>query len=342
MTCRSLECFDRHLVEKMDKRTDKVTSACLRWWKCTTCHKVVDRKYRDMTEIPHQCGEWLCQCCTQWVMEDHLCYLRSAVPDEKDPKYIFFDFECRQDDVTECRDGYTPPVACDGCRDEARCKDCDRCVHCRESWCGKQRHIPNYAVAHLCCPECLEMDLDKDSKCFSCGTRCVACSPRRKGQYVQPPCTNTCGFREVIFQGDDTAKTFGQWLFSSQHKGFTAVAHHMKGYDGIFLMEYLIENSMHPQNVIYSGSKLMYVYVGSGLAIRVIDSLNFLPMSLAKLPDSFGLEELKKGYFPHYFNTKANQGYEGPYPEARFYGADYMSTKDRATFLVWHSEKVNG
>nr|XP_042912384.1 uncharacterized protein LOC122272597 [Parasteatoda tepidariorum] len=40
--------------------------------------------------------------------------------------------------------------------------------------------------------------------------------------------------------------------------------------------------------------------------MRIIDSLSFLPMSLAKLPKSFGLQELKKGYFPHLFNTRSD------------------------------------
>jgi hypothetical protein len=342
MTCRSPSCYDRHLVEKADKDTDKVTSACLRWWKCTTCFKVVDRKYRCMTEIPHECGEWLCQCCEQWVKEGHLCYLRSKEPEMKDPKYVFFDFECRQDDVTECREGYAPPAPCDGCLVDARCSTCDRCANCRESWCGKQRHIPNYVVAHQCCSECIDVDLKPESKCYFCGTRCGECNHKDKtlGVYTQEPCDDTCGFRHVKFEGDDTTTTFGRWLFSVQHKGFTAVAHNMKGYDGIFLMEYLIENSIRPQNVIYSGSKIMYMYVASGLSIRVIDSLNFLPMRLAALPKAFDLKELSKGYFCHYFNTKKNQTYEGPYPETRFYGEATMSTDDRAKFLAWHAEKI--
>jgi hypothetical protein len=39
----------------------------------------------------------------------------------------------------------------------------------------------------------------------------------------------------------------------------------------------------------------------------MIDSINFLPSALSELPKMFGLEELKKGYFPHLFNRKENQ-----------------------------------
>lgn len=74
------------------------------------------------------------------------------------------------------------------------------------------------------------------------------------------------------------------------------------------------------------------------LNIKIIDSLNFLPMALSKLPACFGLNELKKGYFPHLFNTKENQSYVGPLPELKFFSPDTMSTSARITFLKWYEE----
>ena len=72
----------------------------------------------------------------------------------------------------------------------------------------------------------------------------------------------------------------------------------MKGYDGYFLLEYLIDQSMRADKIIYNGSKIMYMTVERGLHIRVIDSLNFLPMKSSALPKAFGINELKKGFFP--------------------------------------------
>ena len=66
---------------------------------------------------------------------------------------------------------------------------------------------------------------------------------------------------------------------------------------------------------------------------------SFLPMKLAALPKAFGLEELKKRYFPHFFNTRANADYVGPYPAPHFYGYDMMSARDRQDFLTWYDEK---
>ena len=114
-----------------------------------------------------------------------------------------------------------------------------------------------------------------------------------------------------------------------------------QGYDGVFLLEYLVNNSMRPSKVIYNGSKIMYMEVAKGLHIRLLDSLNFLPMKLAALPKAFGLAELCKGYFPHFFNKRENQQYVGPYPEPKAYGADYMSASERAAFLQWHEAKTS-
>ena len=66
--------------------------------------------------------------------------------------------------------------------------------------------------------------------------------------------------------------------------------------------------------------------------IRFIDSLNFLPMALKKLPKTLGLSSsLKKGYFPHMFNNRQHfhQRYFPSYPSTDFYGKDII--------LQWHN-----
>ncbi|XP_052760046.1 uncharacterized protein LOC128202914 [Mya arenaria] len=79
--------------------------------------------------------------------------------------------------------------------------------------------------------------------------------------------------------------------------------------------------------------------VQKGLNITVLDSLNFLPMKLAALPKAFGLTELKKGWFPHFFNNRENQTYIGPYPQATSYGCEFMSSKEREELLTWFESK---
>ena len=62
-------------------------------------------------------------------------------------------------------------------------------------------------------------------------------------------------------------------------------------------------------------------------------------MKLASLPKAFGIEELKKGYFPHYFNTPANWDYIGDYPHPDYYSIEYMGSDEREKFLKWHGEQ---
>ena len=75
--------------------------------------------------------------------------------------------------------------------------------------------------------------------------------------------------------------------------------------------------------------------------MNFLDSLNFIPMPLKNLPKSFDLHELKKGYFPHLFNTKDNQNYIGKFPDKKYFDPDGMSKPDRADFFKWYESNSN-
>ena len=87
---------------------------------------------------------------------------------------------------------------------------------------------------------------------------------------------------------------------------------------------------------MYAGSKIMSIQEASGLNMNIIDSCNFFPMPLSKLPKTFGLVNSTNGDFPHAFNTKANSGYVGKYPPLEAYGADTRSTEARSEPLQWY------
>ncbi|CAH3188131.1 unnamed protein product [Porites lobata] len=55
---------------------------------------------------------------------------------------------------------------------------------------------------------------------------------------------------------------------------------------------------------------------------------------------TFGLTELKKGYFPHSFNRKENQNYEGLIPDLKYYETNCMNTKKKEAVEKWHGEEV--
>ena len=156
-------------------------------------------------------------------------------------------------------------------------------------------------------------------------------------------CPNLCVVhdeeREVaLFQGKDTVKNFCQWLFTPEHKGCIVVAHNFQGYDGYFIKDFLIQNAIHYE-IIYRGAKSLSLTIPI-FNIKFIDSLNFIPMSLAKFPKTFGQSELCKGYFPHAFNKEENQNYVGPIPCQNDYGVNFMKPGEREAFMAWHDEQV--
>ena len=156
-------------------------------------------------------------------------------------------------------------------------------------------------------------------------------------------CPNLCidhdEEKEVaLFQGKDTVKDFCKWLFTPQHKGCIVVAHNFQGYDGYFISDYLVQNAIK-YDIIYRGAKSLTMKVPDW-DIKFIDSINFIPMALAKFPKTFGQDELCKGYFPHAFNKDENQNYVGPIPCQNDYGVNFMKPGEREAFMAWHDEQV--
>ena len=64
-------------------------------------------------------------------------------------------------------------------------------------------------------------------------------------------------------------------------------------------------------------------------------------MPLKSFPRTFGMNELKKGYLPHYFNKECNKNYVDPIPSKKHYGYNQMKTDERSKFLKWYEERVS-
>ena len=171
-------------------------------------------------------------------------------------------------------------------------------------------------------------------------------------------CTQEHGIHEVnlcvvydeegevaTFRGKNTVKDFCKWLFTPEHDQSIVIAHNFQGYDSYFILKHLDQEAI-PYEVIYNGAKCMTLTTKRkgkkqfAVVIKFIDSLNFIPMPLAKFPKTFGLDELCKGYFPHYFNKDENQEYVGPLPCQEDYGANTMKPEAREKFLTWYQEKL--
>ena len=143
---------------------------------------------------------------------------------------------------------------------------------------------------------------------------------------------------EEIFKGDHTVEDFCKWAFREDHEHCIFVAHNFKGYDSYFIQDYLNKECIQ-FDLICTGAKIMSLSVPMR-DIKFIDSYNFIPMALARFPETFDRNELRKGYFPHMFNRDDKQNYVGSIPETHYYLPNTMKPEVRQEFLQWHAEQV--
>lgn len=74
-------------------------------------------------------------------------------------------------------------------------------------------------------------------------------------------------------------------------------------YDGMFLLQYLLSQTVQPSFVIYRGSKIQ-MFTLKQFDIRVIDSFNFLPMRISPATESFSTGFSDQRLFPSFFPQK--------------------------------------
>ena len=163
-------------------------------------------------------------------------------------------------------------------------------------------HVPNLIIAQKVCSDCINSTIR---------------------------CNENC--QHVVFY---TNKSFCSWLFNQND--FICIAHNLKGYDGIFIMQYLLDASLPNDSkakVIMNGSKILSIQWRN---ILLIDSYSFIPMGLDKFSKTFQLNELKKGFFPHSFNKPENLNYIGPYPSEECYGSKFFSIDKKLEFDQWY------
>jgi len=131
----------------------------------------------------------------------------------------------------------------------------------------------------------------------------------------------------------DSNDEFCFFLFNQ--KNYLAFAHNMKGYDGIFVMNYILNNPtpFTPQmKTVLVGHKFLRIEYKN---VVILDSFSFLPMALSCFSETFNIET-KKGYFPHLFSKLENLNYIGSYPDKKFYGYEFLNINQKHKFDSWY------
>lgn len=123
---------------------------------------------------------------------------------------------------------------------------------------------------------------------------------------------------------------------------FICMAHNLKGFDGIFVLNSLLKYDT--PSIIYSGSKINLISL-SIVEIKFLDSFNFVAAPLRNLSKMFGLTETKS-FFPYRLLREETLNYCGNLPPKEDYEPDLMKNdaerKEFETFYVqMQTEYVN-
>lgn len=101
----------------------------------------------------------------------------------------------------------------------------------------------------------------------------------------------------------------------------------------MFVIKELLKRN-HPVSPICTGLKILSLTYNN--YIRFIDSANFMPMPLSKMPKAFDLGPVAKGTYPLLFNTPQNYNYVGEIPSLTFYIFD---EEKRPQMEEWYESK---
>ena len=101
-------------------------------------------------------------------------------------------------------------------------------------------HQVNFFVAHKACDDCMDLPID---------TFC-------------PTCSTQTGLREIIFEGIDTLPQFCNWILGDENKGVIYIAQNFGGYDGQFILHYILEYDTVKPEVIMNGNTILRMKLG--------------------------------------------------------------------------------
>ena len=150
--------------------------------------------------------------------------------------------------------------------------------------------------------------------------------------FYGPECTGDfLAFMDELAYGP--ADSIRNW---TDFREVIGIFHNLKGYDAVFLQEQMVKENRRFEFLIPNGTKNPCMQVG-----RIVfkDSMCFLLMAWDSFSSTFGIHELKKGFFPHKFHTPDNQNYIGPLPAPEFYDPEGMSEKKKNEFEAWYAEE---
>ncbi|EFO90256.1 hypothetical protein CRE_23046 [Caenorhabditis remanei] len=127
------------------------------------------------------------------------------------------------------------------------------------------------------------------------------------------------------------------------------IAHNGGRYDHNFVLSRIMTSFGIIPDYVSNGTSLIMANITASVrrtdthnSLKFRDSFRFIPMPLSKMPKTFGITELKKGYYPYYFNHKENYGKVlNRLPDKLFYDPEHMKPEPRIEFEKWYEDHQN-
>lgn len=282
------------------------------------------------------------------------------------------------------------------CETRWKCKDCNNLFEYR-SFKPKGTKPESKVLEHICfankCPNCKFYGNLSEHQCFmkNCDIKKPATkfiffdfesrlekSEDERGQIVSyhiPNCVSVQrinlenpkqNMKYTFYNSDKTLDEFCDWLFTDENKYYTCISHNFKGYDSLFISQYIIkkfgkinveqnEQENQPEiqlkvtqmnqknitntNLLCNGNKMFYLEYPA-YNMRFIDSYNFINKSLREFAKTFCQDEgSEKGDYPYLFNTKENENYQGPIPPIEYWALNERFSNDVTRIYEYYEKR---
>lgn len=319
---------------------------------CKACKKSIRREHFNT----HKCKETLCICC-----RTNFCSLIEKEKHFSDARKNKSWCQCNECNLW-CADSDCLAKHLEKCKGEQKqCPDCKKWIDNEETFDDDGEIHSHFKDSHICgekfCRNC---------ESYYCGEHRCFITPIDpfKGHDTQDGVFSTWDQKiyaydfESMFDENlkhDVNLCIVKRLYTDEKHIFyniedfvkfavsgtrsTFIAHNGKAYDNWMVHKYIIKHTAHrPNKLILAGNKIMYMKVKS---IRFIDSLNHIAQGLATFPKTFGLTEMKKGYFPYMFNIAENQNYIGKIPDRKYFNPENMSSDKFYDFNKWYETQLD-
>ena len=327
-------CYNQHRQRTLESKpaTDPTKTVCKTVFACKGCGKLVNLMARDH-KYGHRCYHAECPSCRAYVdLRTHPCYLQTYEQTQQRRHQQAQDKENRRA-LAEDRPPRVlpPPPTKDDDEEDTNLYvffDIETMQVPDETEPTITHHVPNLVVA----------ETDQSDRQFEWyGEDCIARFCEQLTEWA-----NHIAERDVDNLNHDNNEE--EVEERSPRNLIIVLAHNFQGYDSYPIIQYYHNNCMEIHQT-RNGGKVLELKVGKKgkERIRFIDSMSFLPMPLDSFTDTFDLNNqphlnLRKGFFPHFFNTRDHQSGAYPLPERHYYGPDTMSHKRRAKFDRWYNE----